>query len=30
MHFGEEIAEQRLVDLLRPGGGIVTLITADA
>jgi aryl-alcohol dehydrogenase-like predicted oxidoreductase len=30
MHFGEEIEEQRLVDLLRPGGGIDTLITADA
>jgi len=30
MHFGEEIEEQRLVELLRPGGGIDTLITADA
>ena len=30
MHFGEEIEEQRLIELLRPGGGIDTLITADA
>lgn len=30
IHYGEEIAEQRLVELLRPGGGIDTLITADA
>ncbi|MSX11886.1 MAG: aldo/keto reductase [Actinobacteria bacterium] len=30
MHFGEEIEEQRLVELLRPGNGIDTLITADA
>ena len=30
IHFGEEIEEQRLVELLRPGGGIDTLITADA
>ena len=29
MHFGEEIAEQRLVDQMRPGGGIDTVITAD-
>ncbi len=29
MHFGEEIAEERLVDLLRPGRGIDTVITAD-
>ncbi len=30
IHFGEEIEEQRLVELLRPGNGIDTLITADA
>ena len=30
MHFGEELEEQRLIDLLRPGNGIDTLITADA
>ncbi len=30
MHFGEEIEEQRLIELLRPGNGIDTLITADA
>ncbi len=29
MHFGEPLDEQRLVSLLRPGGGIDTLITAD-
>ena len=29
MHFGEEIAEQRLLELLRPGAGIETVITAD-
>lgn len=29
MHFGEPIAEQRLRDLLRPGEGIDTVITAD-
>ncbi len=29
MHFGEEIAEPRLVDLLRPGAGIDTVLTAD-
>jgi aryl-alcohol dehydrogenase-like predicted oxidoreductase len=30
MHFGEPLAEQRLQALLRPGGGIDTVITADA
>ena len=30
MHFGEEVGEQRLVDLLRPGNGIDTVVTADA
>uniref|UniRef100_A0A6J5ZFU0 Unannotated protein n=1 Tax=freshwater metagenome TaxID=449393 RepID=A0A6J5ZFU0_9ZZZZ len=30
MHFGEELDEERVVSLLRPGGGIDTLITADA
>jgi len=30
IHFGEEIEEQRLVELLRPGNGIDTVITADA
>jgi aryl-alcohol dehydrogenase-like predicted oxidoreductase len=30
LHFGEAIAEERLVDLLRPGGGIETLLSADA
>ena len=30
MNFGEEIEERRLVELLRPGNGIDTLITADA
>jgi aryl-alcohol dehydrogenase-like predicted oxidoreductase len=29
MHFGEPVAEQPLVELLRPGGGIDTVITAD-
>jgi aryl-alcohol dehydrogenase-like predicted oxidoreductase len=29
LHFGEAIDEDRLVDLLRPGGGIDTLLTAD-
>ena len=29
MHFGEPLDEQRLVSLLKPGGGIDTLITAD-
>src|SRR3954449_6613679 len=30
MHFGEAIEEERLAALLRPGGGIATVITADA
>ncbi len=30
LHFGEAIAEDRLVALLRPGGGIDTVLTADA
>ena len=30
MHFGEPLAEERLTALLRPGGGIDTVITADA
>jgi len=30
LHFGEAIAEERLVELLRPGGGIETVLTADA
>jgi aryl-alcohol dehydrogenase-like predicted oxidoreductase len=30
LHFGEAISEQRLVDLLRPGKGIDTVLTADA
>ena len=30
MHFGESISDERLEALLRPGGGIGTLITADA
>jgi aryl-alcohol dehydrogenase-like predicted oxidoreductase len=30
LHFGETIDEDRLVDLLRPGRGIGTLLTADA
>ena len=29
MHFGEPLAEERLNALLRPGGGIETVITAD-
>ncbi len=29
MHFGEAIDEERLTALLRPGGGIDTVITAD-
>ena len=29
MHFGEEISEERLTALLRPGGGIDTVLTAD-
>jgi aryl-alcohol dehydrogenase-like predicted oxidoreductase len=30
LHFGEAIEEERLLSLLRPGGGIDTLLTADA
>jgi aryl-alcohol dehydrogenase-like predicted oxidoreductase len=30
LHFGEPIDEERLVALLRPGGGVSTIITADA
>lgn len=30
LHFGEAIEEQRLVELLRPGGGIETVLSADA
>jgi aryl-alcohol dehydrogenase-like predicted oxidoreductase len=30
LHFGEPIEEERLVSLLRPGGGIDTVLTADA
>jgi aryl-alcohol dehydrogenase-like predicted oxidoreductase len=30
LHFGETIAEERLEALLRPGGGIETVLTADA
>jgi aryl-alcohol dehydrogenase-like predicted oxidoreductase len=30
LHFGEAIEEQRLISLLRPGGGIDTVLTADA
>ncbi len=29
MHFGEPLEEERLLALLRPGGGIDTVITAD-
>ena len=29
MHFGEPLEEERLTALLRPGGGIDTVITAD-
>jgi len=29
MHFGEEISEERLAGLLRPGDGIDTVLTAD-
>jgi len=29
MHFGEPLDDERLMGLLRPGGGIDTLITAD-
>src|SRR5262245_62728995 len=30
MHFGEPVGEDRLAALLRPGGGIETVMTADA
>ncbi len=30
LHFGEAIEEERLARLLRPGGGIETVLTADA
>jgi aryl-alcohol dehydrogenase-like predicted oxidoreductase len=30
LHFGEAISEDRLVELLRPGAGIDTVLTADA
>jgi aryl-alcohol dehydrogenase-like predicted oxidoreductase len=30
LHFGEAIAEERLAELLRPGAGIDTVLTADA
>ncbi len=30
LHFGEAIGEERLVELLRPGKGIDTVLTADA
>jgi aryl-alcohol dehydrogenase-like predicted oxidoreductase len=30
LHFGEKIEEERLVSLLRPGGGTDTVLTADA
>src|SRR5690349_4170909 len=30
MHFGAELEHARLVELLRPGNGVDTLITADA
>ncbi|HEV7614866.1 MAG TPA: aldo/keto reductase [Solirubrobacterales bacterium] len=29
LHFGEAIDEERLVELLRPGGGVETVLTAD-
>jgi aryl-alcohol dehydrogenase-like predicted oxidoreductase len=29
MHFGEAISEERLADLLRPGAGVSTVLTAD-
>lgn len=29
MHFGEEVSEERLISLWRPGDGIDTVITAD-
>ena len=30
LHFGEEVSEERLSKLLRPGGGIDTVLSADA
>jgi aryl-alcohol dehydrogenase-like predicted oxidoreductase len=30
MHYGEPLAEERLLELFRPGDGISTLLTADA
>jgi aryl-alcohol dehydrogenase-like predicted oxidoreductase len=30
LHFGEEVSEERLRGLLRPGGGIDTVLSADA
>ncbi|HEX4344380.1 MAG TPA: aldo/keto reductase [Solirubrobacteraceae bacterium] len=30
MHFGEELDDERLIALLRPGDGLDTLLTADA
>jgi aryl-alcohol dehydrogenase-like predicted oxidoreductase len=30
MHFGEPVSDERLEALLRPGGGIATVMTADA
>jgi aryl-alcohol dehydrogenase-like predicted oxidoreductase len=30
LHFGEAISEERLVELLRPGNGIETVLSADA
>ena len=30
MHFGEALDEQRLIELLRPGNGVDTVVTADA
>ena len=30
LHFGEAIDEDRLTALLRPGGGISTVLSADA
>ena len=29
MHFGQSVAEQRLIEVLRPGGGIDTVLSAD-
>src|SRR3954447_11065077 len=29
MHFGEPLDDERLISLLRPGGGIDTVLTAD-